>query len=185
MGGVAFGQTLRQLREKARISSKGLSKQVGKAPTYVSQLERGLIKNPSYDTCRQLLEYVGVEADSIEQVLNQHGIRSDAEMVIDDREGSDRSEPPVREIPLDPDKISRIYEEKYRDTKAKTDYIFSVFKILVETDITRASVVINNLYRLIQDEDNLDFLFGVLSLDYKQLPAESKAEILARLRKWF
>lgn len=185
MGGVAFGQTLRQLREKARISSKGLSKQVGKAATYVSQLERGLIKNPGYETCRQLLEYVGVEADSIDRVLNQHGIRSDTDMVTDEREGIGRTPPPAGEIPLNPDKIARIYEEKYRDAKAKTDYIFSIFNILIETDITRASVVINNLYRLIQDEDNLDFLFGVLSLDYKQLPAESKDEILARLRKWF
>ena len=185
MGGVAFGQTLRQLREKARISSKGLSKQVGKAPTYVSQLERGLIKNLSYDTCHELLEDVGVEADSIDKMLNTHGIRSDADVVIDDLQGSDKTEPPLREITLNPEKMSRIYEEKYRDAKAKTEYIFGVFNILVETDITRASVVINNLYRLIQDEENLDFLFGVLSLDFKQLPAESKAEILARLRKWF
>lgn len=185
MGGVAFGQTLRQLREKARISSKGLSKQVGKAATYVSQLERGLIRNPSYDTCRQLLEQVGVGPDSVDSVLAQHGIRSDHNMFVEGMEGNGRGEPEAREILLKPDAVARIYEEKYRDAKEKTDYIFTIFNILVDTDITRASVVINNLYRLIQDENNLDFLFGVLSLDYKQLPAESKAEILARLRKWF
>jgi transcriptional regulator with XRE-family HTH domain len=185
MGGVAFGQTLKHLREKAKISSKSLSIQAGKAATYVSQLERGLIKNPNYDTCHKLLEFIGVESDSIEQMLNKHGLISDLNIFIEDIERINRSEPSRKESPRKAEKNSRIYEEKYRDTKEKNDYIFSIFSILVDTDITRASVVINNLYKLIQDEDNLDFLCGVLSLDYTHLPSESKAEILARLRKWF
>ena len=185
MGGVAFGQTLKHLREKAKIASKNLSAQVGKATTYVSQLERGLIKNPDYDTCYKLLELVGVEPDSIEQVLINHGFINELNISIEDIEKMTRSEPLRSDSPQKAGKNTRIYDGKYRDTKEKNDNIYSIFCALVDTDITRASIVINNVYKLTREENNLDFLCALLSLNYAQLPPESKDEILARLRKWF
>lgn len=185
MGGVAFGQTVKHLRNKAKIASKDLSMQVGKATTYVSQLERGLIKNPDYNTCYKLLELVGVEPDSIEQVLVNHGFINESNISIEDIEKMTISEPLTNDRPQKTGKSSRIYDKKYRDTKEKNEKLFNIFGVLVDTDITRASVVINNVYKLTQDENNLDFLCAILSFNYAQLPPESRNEILARLRKWF
>jgi transcriptional regulator with XRE-family HTH domain len=185
MGGVAFGQTIKHLRKKAKIASKNLSTQVGKAATYVSQLERGLIRNPDYNICYKLLELVGVEPDSIEQVLINHGFINELNISIDDIEKMTRSEPLINDRPQKAANNSRIYDRKYRDTKDKNDKIYSIFGVLVDTDITRASAVINNVYKLTQDEINLDFLCAILSFNYAQLPPESRDEILARLRKWF
>jgi transcriptional regulator with XRE-family HTH domain len=185
MGGVAFGQTIKHLRKKAKIASKNLSTQVGKAATYVSQLERGLIRNPDYNTCYKLLEFVGVEPDSIEQVLINHGFINELNISIDDIEKMTKSDSLRNDSPQKAGKNSRIYDRKYRDTKDKNEKIYSIFGVLVDTDITRASAVINNVYKLTQDENNLDFLCAILSFNYAQLPPESRDEILARLRKWF
>jgi len=185
MGGVAFGQTIKHLRKKAKIASKNLSIQVGKATTYVSQLERGLIKNPDYNTCYKLLELVGVNPDCIEQMLINHGFINELNISIDDIEKMTRSEPLTNDSPEKAGNNTRIYDSKYRDTKDKNEKLFNVFGVLVDTDITRASVVINNVYKLTQDENNLDFLCAILSFNYAQLPPESRDEILARLRKWF
>lgn len=185
MGGVAFGQTIKHLRKKAKIASKDLSIQVGKATTYVSQLERGLIKNPDYNTCYKLLDLVGVKPDCIEQMLVNHGFVNELNISIDDIEKMTGLEPIGNDSPQVAGISSRMYDAKYRDTKDKNEKIYSIFGTLVDTDITRASIVINNVYKLTQDESNLDFLCAILSLNYAQLPPESREEILARLRKWF
>jgi transcriptional regulator with XRE-family HTH domain len=185
MGGVAFGQTIKHLRKKAKIASKNLSTQVGKASTYVSQLERGLIKNPDYNTCHKLLELVGVDPGCIEQMLVNHGFVKELNTSFEDTEETITSEPLTNDLPANAENNSRIYDRKYKDTKDKNEKLFKVFGVLVDTDITRASVVINNVYKLTQDENNLDFLCAILSLNYAQLPPESRDEILARLRKWF
>lgn len=44
--GIQFGKDLRELRLLKRYPTRKLSEEVGRAITYVSQLERGLIKNP-------------------------------------------------------------------------------------------------------------------------------------------
>jgi Predicted transcriptional regulators len=185
MGGVAFGQTLKHLRKKAKIASKDLSIQVGKATTYVSQLERGLIKNPDYNTCYKLLELIGVKPDCIPQMLINHGFINELHLSIDDIEKMTGAEPSTTDIPPMTGNNLRMYDAKYKDTKDKNEKIYNIFSTLVDTDITRASVVINNIYKLTQDENTLDFLCAILSLNYAQLPPESRDEIVARLRKWF
>lgn len=54
--GIQFGKDLKELRLSKKYNSTKLSLEVGRAQTYVSQLERGLIKNPDLATCRRLLE---------------------------------------------------------------------------------------------------------------------------------
>jgi transcriptional regulator with XRE-family HTH domain len=59
MDGIEFGKILKKERIKKCISSKLLSKQADKAVTYVSQLERGLIKNADNETCKKIMNIVG------------------------------------------------------------------------------------------------------------------------------
>lgn len=183
MSGIAFGKTLKYLREKARIPSKNLSLQAGKAATYVSQLERGLIKNPSYDTCYKLLELIGVEPDAIENVLGRHGLVNGSNIFIDAIEGNSKSGNGQKDSPHKTEINPRIYDEKYRDTKDKNYNILCVLDALADTDITRGSLVINNIYNLTQDENNLDFLCDLFNVDYAQLSPEVKAEILVKLSR--
>lgn len=181
MSGIAFGKTLRYLRKRAKIPSKNLSMQAGKAATYVSQLERGLIKNPNNDTCRKLLELVGLEPDSIEKVLNRHGLMDGPHMYTDGIDGINQPGPGQPGSPLKAGNNPRIYDGKYRDTKDKNYNIYCVFDSLADTDITRGSLVINIIYNLTRDENNLDFLCDLLAIDYAQLTPKLKAEILVRI----
>lgn len=183
MSGIAFGKTLKYLREKARIPSKSLSMQAGKAATYVSQLERGLIKNPNYDTCYRLLELIGLEHDAIEKVLRRHGLVNRSNIFIDAVEGMSSPGPGYKGNIHKTEINSRIYDEKYRDTKDKNYSILCVLDTLADTDITRGSLVINNIYNLTQDEDNLDFLCDLFTIDYAQLSPEVKSEILVKLSR--
>ncbi len=181
MSGIAFGKTLKYLREKARIPSKNLSMQAGKAATYVSQLERGLIKNPNYETCYRLLELIGLEPDSIVKVLSRHGLVSRSNIFIDANDYISRPGPGHKDSAHKTDINPRIYDEKYRDTKDKNYNILCVLDTLADTDITRGSLVINNIYNLTQDENNLDFLCDLFTVDYAQLSPKVKAEILLKL----
>lgn len=76
MNGIEFGKELKKIRTNAGISSKVLSSKVGKAVTYVSQLENGKIKSPDFETCFKLLEELGVEHGKIEGILDYFGIIS-------------------------------------------------------------------------------------------------------------
>ncbi|GGA34567.1 hypothetical protein GCM10010917_19820 [Paenibacillus physcomitrellae] len=48
MNGIDFGSYLKSIRKSKKVPSKELSIRVGKAVTYVSQIERGLIKKPDF-----------------------------------------------------------------------------------------------------------------------------------------
>ncbi len=79
MNKSSFGEELKALRKRVGMPSKVLSQKVGKAVTYVSQLERELIKNPSYTTCLQILLELGLIKEDAEKMLNYYGIQSKEE----------------------------------------------------------------------------------------------------------
>jgi transcriptional regulator with XRE-family HTH domain len=64
-----IGNYIRQVRKSKGIGSRELARKINKAETYISQLERGLIKKPDYDTTRILLETLEVPSDIIEEIL--------------------------------------------------------------------------------------------------------------------
>lgn len=69
-----IGDYVKQLRETNGIGSRELSRSINKASAYVSQLERGLIKKPDYDTTKSILEILGVNSEEIESVLQLYKI---------------------------------------------------------------------------------------------------------------
>jgi len=60
----AFGQILRQLRQKRGLSQEELALESGYHRTYISQLERGQ-KNPSLQTIFQLAKALNMEPSEI------------------------------------------------------------------------------------------------------------------------
>lgn len=180
-GGISFGQTFKKLREQAKIPSKTLSTKVGKAITYVSQLERGLIKNPDYITCYKLLELVGEKPHSIEEVLKNHGITNRINISTEeiDKITGSVEKPNYQQA----GKRLRFYDEKKREAKYKNNTIHSTLDTLTDTDVTRASVVINNICNLTQDEYELDFLCDLFAFDYSLLSSEKRAEILGEIKR--
>jgi len=61
--GAQFGKDLKELRLQKGYGSVKLSKDIGKAVTYVSQMEKGKIKHPPVETCRQLLNVLLAKED--------------------------------------------------------------------------------------------------------------------------
>jgi transcriptional regulator with XRE-family HTH domain len=76
MSGIEFGEKLKEIRKKVGVSSKNLSQRVNKAVTYVSQLERGLIKNPDYFTCKEILRELGFSEKGADRFLESYSILS-------------------------------------------------------------------------------------------------------------
>jgi transcriptional regulator with XRE-family HTH domain len=64
-----IGNYIRQVRKSKGIGSRELARKINKAETYISQLERGLIKKPDYATTKILLETLEVPSNTIEEIL--------------------------------------------------------------------------------------------------------------------
>ncbi|MEC5260010.1 MULTISPECIES: helix-turn-helix transcriptional regulator [Bacillus amyloliquefaciens group] len=64
-----FREDIKNIRIQKKIGSRKLSRLIGKAETYISQLERGLIKSPDYSTCFSIMKELGFAEDRIEEIL--------------------------------------------------------------------------------------------------------------------
>jgi len=85
MKGIEFGEKLKEIRKKEGVSSKVLSKKVDKAVTYVSQLERGLIKKPDYSTCKKILLELGFSIKDANNLLYSFNILSPEQRKIEEQ----------------------------------------------------------------------------------------------------
>lgn len=58
--GQALGINVRRLRKERGLSQEALADEVGLAPTYIGQIERGL-RNPTLDVVERFAEVLGTE----------------------------------------------------------------------------------------------------------------------------
>jgi len=65
---VRFGEILKELRKKKKLSQEELATDCGLDRTYISLLERGL-RQPTLGTLLRLAEVLGVSASSIVKQL--------------------------------------------------------------------------------------------------------------------
>jgi transcriptional regulator with XRE-family HTH domain len=70
-----IGAKVKELRVSTGIGSRELSRAVGMAETYVSQLERGLIKNPDRNVCMNILNFLGLDEEQTAEILNQYELK--------------------------------------------------------------------------------------------------------------
>lgn len=59
--GQALGVNVRRLRKERGLSQEALADEVGLAPTYIGQIERGL-RNPTLDVVERFAEVLGTDA---------------------------------------------------------------------------------------------------------------------------
>lgn len=178
VNGIDFGQELKRMRTNAGISSKVLSSKVGKAVTYVSQLENGKIKSPDYTTCYQLLQELGIEETKIEGILDYFGFMSP------EREKANL-EMDIKLMEQEEEKwTSRWYSKRYDEVHYKQAMFEKTLSSLIQFDLTRAEKVIGNLASLTEEEEDFDFFCSLFENNFSSLDKKSKKEILRWVTKY-
>ncbi|MDG4850869.1 helix-turn-helix domain-containing protein, partial [Peribacillus frigoritolerans] len=86
MGINNFGRDIKALRIKRKIGSRELSRLIGKAEAYISQLERGLIKKPDYNTAFAIMKHLGWEEKNIPDLLDSYYQIQSPERIIAESE---------------------------------------------------------------------------------------------------
>jgi transcriptional regulator with XRE-family HTH domain len=162
LNNTTFGDYLKSQRNQRKIASSKLSKEIGKAGAYVSQIERGLIKNPSYEVCYELLRLLNVDEAKIQSVLNYYGIYSDKQ---------------INAQVIEQDNIDWIDIETSA-LKLKNSNIHALFDKLIDKDISRADIIVRNLEKLIESKSLFDFLNHFLKYDYSQIDEVDRKELI-------
>lgn len=172
MNGFDFGQELKRIRTTAGISSKVLSSKVGKAVTYVSQIENGKIKSPDYNTCYLLLKELGIDKSKIESMLDYFGI------ISPEREKANL-ELNIKLMEDDEAKwTSGWYTKRYNEIHKKQAIFDKTLSNLIQFDLSRAEKVIGNLTMLIQQEEDFEFFCSLFENNLSGLDSNSRRELL-------
>lgn len=173
MNGIAFGQEIKKLRKKVGIASKELSQQVGKAVTYVSQLERGLIKKPDYSTSYELLKRLEIDEEKINGFLDYFGIKSPEQEQAEMEWAIKQAE--------DAYNFDWIEKEKHH-LKQKNERLHAALNILIDKDISAAEKLINHIEALTLDKIKFDFLTSLFEYDYSRIKQEDRAKIISAIK---
>ncbi|WP_175637912.1 helix-turn-helix domain-containing protein [Metabacillus schmidteae] len=186
MENVTFGDFIRGLRLKNRISSRDLSSKIGKSFAYVSQLERGNIKKPDYETAYQLLEYLNVNQSEINDILNNKYRFSDNDFSFSNKYN------------LEIDYNNKLFntssiinKNDYNDgeiediTKVQSNLLDEYFFSAIVNEMNKMNTVISNLKHLFQDEEGRKFFTSLFSYDLSKLDKKDKLFLLEQLHKIF
>ncbi len=206
-----LGRDIKALRTKRKIGSRELSRLIGKAETYISQLERGLIKKPDYDTAYNIMKHLGFTESAIEDFLyNFHQIKSPEKIKSDEEEVANWEEKRAAEIeemlsqnqaendiiqeyPMNKLKKDRINIESewltdlIKNLEAKNEEIKMELSFNIENNAQVFENIIDNLHSLLismrKDRGNFNFFVGLLQNDLSKLSEESKYNILKTVKE--
>ncbi|MDM5257060.1 helix-turn-helix domain-containing protein [Bacillus toyonensis] len=206
-----FGRDIKALRTKRKIGSRELARLIGKAETYISQLERGLIKKPDYDIAYAIMEHLGWEEENIEDFLydfyhikSPERIEAEAEEVENWEEQRaleieemwvQRQEELVSDTDNQESKLTHTrknFESKWmvdlrEQLERKNREIKEEFSFNIDKNIQTFENVINNLHSLLtsmrEDRENFNFFIGLFENDLTNLGQESKDKILKAVKE--
>lgn len=193
-----IGRDIKALRVKRGLSSRSLSRLIGKSETYISQLERGLIKNPDYNTAFDIMKHLGYAENGIEQFLfDFYQISSPERIELEAEEVKEWEEKRAREIVTDPDHQVHftadlaIFESEwmkllYEDLESKNEQIKKELSFNIANNAPIFEKVINNLLSILtsmrKDRGNFDFFVRLFESDLSDLSGESKDKILKLIK---
>lgn len=181
MSGISFGNELKRIRKSVGISSKVLSQRVNKAVTYVSQLERGLIKKPDFHTCLQILIELGFKEEEAKKTLNFFDIKSpeqekaELDWIIKQAEISHEEEEMKIKTGYYIDKIEKV-SSKNEEVIARLRDNLDLF---VKHDLSRADQVLSNLISIFHDEEKFDFFCSVFENDFSNLSPTERTNLVS------
>ncbi len=166
MNGIAFGKELKKIRTSKGVASKELSQSVGKAVTYVSQLERGLIKKPDYYTCQRIMEKLDIDSSRIEGILDHYGIQRPEieEMLIAEAEKHSS--------------FDWMEQNAYRLKNINKQLCHSLDSF-IDRDLSKAEEFIPNLLAMMQSEEDFDFIYKFFKNDISSISSSDKKELLS------
>lgn len=185
MNGIEFGKELKKIRGQVGYPSKPLSEKIGKAITYVSQLERGLIKNPDFDSCVKLLTELSFPINKIEDFLNSFGIVSEQRKKQELKQNiinSERNERAKEEANKDYIKYNYPWlfndEDAINSLQKKIEYLENIFNSMVENDFSRAETVLTNITDLTKSKTSFDFFCSLFQYDFFAITPEQRKELI-------
>ncbi|PEI50592.1 helix-turn-helix domain-containing protein [Priestia aryabhattai] len=205
-----FGRDIKALRTKRKIGSRELSRLIGKAETYISQLERGLIKKPDYNIAYDIMKHLKFTESNIEGFLyNFHQIKSPKRIESEADEVANWEEKRAAEIEeflsqgQEEDNIVQEYPlnkfekkknniesewmlELIRNLERKNDEIKVELSFNIDKNAQIFEHVIYNLHSLLismrKDRENFNFFVELFENDLSTLSKESKEEILKTVK---
>ncbi|RVT65296.1 helix-turn-helix domain-containing protein [Niallia taxi] len=206
-----FGRDIKALRTNRKIGSRELSRLIGKAETYISQLERGLIKKPDYDTAYDIVKHLGWDENKIEGILdklyqiksteriaaeaavaNQNEARAAAieEMWLQRQVDIDSDPVYLEKNRLTPDMInfeSEWMQELIDKLEEQNEEIKMELSFNIEKNAKTFESVLNNLHSLLtsmrKDRKNFNFFVDLFKNDLSILSEESKDRILITIKE--
>ncbi|MBT2727487.1 helix-turn-helix domain-containing protein [Bacillus sp. ISL-75] len=208
-----FGRDIKALRTKRGVGSRELSRLLGKAETYISQLERGLIKKPDYNTAFAILKHLGFTESGIDEFLdNFYQIKSPERIASESEEVANWEEKRAAEIEemwiqrqeeMDTDtdqeypnvtlKNGKINLESqwmmdlYEKMEEINEEIKKELSFNINKNMQTFEPVIKNLYSLItsmrKDRTNFDLFVGLFENDLSVLTIECKDKILKSVKE--
>lgn len=206
-----FGRDIKALRTKRGIGSRELSRLVEKAETYISQLERGQIKKPDYNTAFSIMKHLGLTESSIEdflydyyQIKSPEKIESEAEEVAnwEEKRAAEIEQMWMRtqeEFYTDPEYLENTESSKldsfdsewmgvlHQQLDSKTEEIKRELSFNIDKNMKTFESVLENLHSLItsmrESKVNFDFFVGLFENDLTNLSKQNKESILKIIRE--
>jgi|GEM_PF-902948 len=136
-----FGKLVKKQRRRLGISARALSQCIGLSPSYISQLERGLIKKPTYEIAMKIGKHLDISEDEI----LFFGIRPADDDSHDISPGPD---------PSDDEILAQLKHDKTR--------LFALVSRFCESDPYTAYTLLSYLNELLADPETREFINDVL-----------------------
>ncbi|WP_188048436.1 helix-turn-helix domain-containing protein [Bacillus sp. CH30_1T] len=206
-----IGRDVKELRTKKGIGSRELSRLIGKAETYISQLERGLIKTPDYNTAFEIFKHLGHREDQIEDVLlNFYYIKSplrvEAEEAWEQQEIENAQDPVYQNAKLDREieaheqrlQLGEYSEEEANrsidwlldtetDLNNKVRDIGNELNFFIDKKMDVFEDVINNLHTIVmsmsKNKEDYEFFTKLFKRDLSKFTNDSKNQIVETIKE--
>lgn len=203
-----LGRDIKIKRTRKGLGSRELSRLVGKAETYISQLERGLIKNPDYSTLYEI--YKHLDQKDIEQFLyNVYNIESpeaeearfrgaeeEADYANDHPDEYLQSQIEEYERQQLLDELNAIrqadlqlewLENKEAELKTKNEKIKKELSFFIDKNLDTFTGVINNVYNIVmsmrKSKEDYDFFTNLFKHDISNFSEESKKRVIEAIKE--
>lgn len=204
-----LAQDIKARRSQKGIGSRELSRLVGKAETYISQLERGLIKSPDYQTLFEIWKHLGYKEDKIEDMLYHDYYIMSPERIEADKAWTLRQieledDPEYQQQKLERD-IER-YEQEQQDYSEEQsdngiDWLFEIekelnkkaneikdeFSLFIDKKLDVFEDVTKNFHSMVismrKSKENYDFFTNLFKHDLTKLNEESKRRIIETVKE--
>lgn len=208
-----LGTDIKLLRIEKGIGSRELSRLVGKAETYISQLERGKIKNPEYDTLYNIFKQLGYQGDIEELLYRAYFIESPERMESDEvlrmQEGENQLNPAYQQLMFERDVERELEERKTfkrnhlsieqldlqiewlaeleQKAKEKNEKVKKELSFFIDKKFDTFSHVIDNLHEMVmsmrKNKENYDFFTDLFKHDLTKFNEESKKRIIETIKE--